>query len=121
MFKFNMSFHNTCPKEGVVCNMLMIFFLFIFFPIKDMGIIWGKQMLHLNCFSQLGKSPLFTTKKAHGIAQNLTCLCKVYKVFALSLFLLAKFKVFIQTFTDEEVVPLSGVALTLSSTRDACR
>jgi hypothetical protein len=64
--------YSTCifikhvPKK--VLYVIMHVSPFVFFPIKEIRTPWGKQMLHLNCWtpSQLEKSPLFTTQKAHG-------------------------------------------------------
>jgi hypothetical protein len=47
MFIFNMYFHKTCPKKGVVCNNAR--FPFCFLPNQRHKNTMGKQMLHLNC------------------------------------------------------------------------
>jgi hypothetical protein len=122
-----MFFHNTYPKEGVVCNNAL--FPFCFLPNPKQGDNMGKTsatLQLLNLFS-IGKISIGKKKKGPWnifvtiLAQILACLCRVYKVFGIFLSLLTKFEVFVQTLVDEEVIPLNGVVITFSSAKDACK
>lgn len=62
---------STCWFIEHVPNNLYVWWPFsspLFFSTNAKGISCGKQMLKFNCCSssQLGQSPLFTTKNAHG-------------------------------------------------------
>ncbi len=67
MLKFNMFFHNTYPKEGVVCNNALFPFFFLPNPRHEDNMGKTSATLQLLNLFTIGKISIGKKKKAHGI------------------------------------------------------